>query len=393
MKATSTVRRILSLCVEGRRPRQPVRHLNLHGLLPSLMVGALCLQTGCPSGSQSKEGPGTDAGKDSPNRSASLAWDPVQAGEQNIIPVKVAPVSRTTYSEFADFFADVDAAERVVLKATAGGTVGALKGEEGDKVRKGQDLCAIDDREAETHARIASIEERLAKEAFDRNSKHFASETISKVELDRSELAWLRARNASIQADKALESARCRAPFDGVIIRRFITLHDDLPPGAPTLEIAQLNEVKVTLGIPETDLSTYKKGTPVTITADGISGTTWNGKIDRIGETVDPQDRTIEVEVRIPNEKLLLKPGLTVRARVEKYHREQAIVLPNDAVLTHGKNRVVMIAEGDRALKRAVEVISTNETHTLVGEGVTEGELVIISGQAVVVDGSPIKVL
>lgn len=358
-----------------------------------LVFLALCsglLLTGCPAGNGAAESGSAEKGE---TRSASMAWDPVKAGEQNTVPVKVAPVTRSTYSEFAEFFADVDAAERVTLKATAGGNVTQLKAEEGDRVRKGQELCAIDAREAETQARIASIEERLAKETFDRNTQHFASETISKVELDRSELAWLRARNATIQADKVLESARCRAPFDGVVIRKLITLHDDLPPGAPTLEIAQLTEVKVTLGIPETDLSTYEKGTPVSITADGLAGMSWTGKIDRIGETVDPQDRTISIEVRISNEKMQLKPGLTVRARVEKYHRENALVLPNDAVLTHGKTRVVMIAEGDRAVKRAVKVISTNETQTLIGEGVSEGELVITSGQAVVVDGSPIKVL
>lgn len=365
-------------------------HFVLSSPLMFLTLWSGFFLTGCPAGDDTAESGAANKGEAG---SSSLAWDPVKVGEQNTVPVKVAPVTRSTYSEFAEFFADVDAAERVTLKATAGGTVTQLKAEEGDRVRKGQKLCAIDALEAETQARITSIEERLAKETFDRNTKHFASETISKVELDRSELAWLRARNASIQADKVLDSAQCRAPFDGVVIRKHITLHDDLPPGAPTLEIAQLTEVKVTLGIPETDLSTYMRGTPVWITADGLAGMSWTGKIDRISETVDPKDRTIEVEVRIANEKLQLKPGLTVRARMEKYHKENALVLPNDAVLTHGKTRVVMIAEGERAVKRVVKVISTNETQTLISEGVAEGELVITSGQAVVVDGSPIKIL
>src|SRR5690625_3004403 len=223
------------------------------------------------------------------------------------------------------------ARESVMLKAEITGTVATIDFQEGTPVDKGKLLLKIDDSLLRAQLQEAQAKLTLKESQFARAQQLSSEGFISVQARDEvaSELAVARAQAALAQAQ--LDKTIIRAPFDGVLGFRHVSIGDYVSPGADLVRIEAIDPLFVEFQIPEQYMSMVKIGTPVILRFDAISGEFFPGQIDAIDPALDAQGRSLRLRARVPNPDGHLRAGMfaRVQAQVEQH---QAVMVPEAAI-------------------------------------------------------------
>ncbi|CAN0253019.1 unnamed protein product, partial [Phaeothamnion confervicola] len=172
------------------------------------------------------------------------------------------------------------------------------------------------------------------------------------------------ATRASLQAQSALQGyERVVAPFDGIITGRFVdegalikadtaanlTTSSASSTSTALFGIARLEAMRVMLAVPQSSSTQIRAGEPISIAVRELPNQKFPGKIARVSGALDPQTRTRQVEVRIPNPTGRLIPGMYASARLENVPSTGALRLPSTAVIIDAQgSRVAVVAQGQK---------------------------------------------
>jgi membrane fusion protein (multidrug efflux system) len=179
-------------------------------------------------------------------------------------------------------------------------------------------------------------------------------------------------------AEQALADTIVRAPYPGVITRRYVdegTMLSAQMGSAPVVQLMKTDVVEAVVEIPELNLPRVHPGTRARVRVDGVQSTI-EASVAVVNERVDAASRAFEVRIPIENAALTLKPGLFVRVELLPDPRE-ALVLPRSAVQGSESERFVFVAEADRAARRRVETRDLDATRVEVLSGLDAGERVL----------------
>lgn len=186
---------------------------------------------------------------------------------------------------------------------------------------------------------------------------------------------------------------RVKAPIDGVIASLHVDPGDFAVSGSPVARVVQLDPILVEASVGGRDLVHLEKGQEVRVHVDPYPGRTFVGRVESIEPAANPQTRLFGLRVQVENEDLALKPGMSGRISVTVDRREGAVAVPTEAVLTSGTSTYVYVVEGDRAIRRPVEVGLQYEGWTEVIQGVEPGATVVVSGHSLLSDGAPVTLM
>ena len=198
-------------------------------------------------------------------------------------------------------------------------------------------------------AEVAQYEARLdltrrnnsrAAELFDRKvaTARTRDEASTAVRTAEAELALSRAR---------LDKTRLNAPFEGVLGLRKVSLGDYVNPGQEIVNLEDLDPIKVDFRVPESALQLLKDGQAIEVQVDAFPGKTFRGEVYAINPLIDVQGRSVVVRARLPNTDGLLKPGLFARVGLIVDRRENAMLIPEQAVVPmEGRSTVFVVRNG-----------------------------------------------
>jgi membrane fusion protein (multidrug efflux system) len=144
--------------------------------------------------------------------------------------------------------------------------------------------------------------------------------------------------------------------------------------------------------VPEIFLGQVKDGQKVEIRVDAIPGRTFDGQIYAIDPVVDVNGRAIRLRAQVPNPELVLKPGLFARVKIVTDAREEALLVPEVAVMPEGTGKAVYVVEGGNARLTKVEIGKRLAGKVEITEGLTAGAQVVVAGQMRLRDGAPVDV-
>jgi RND family efflux transporter MFP subunit len=313
--------------------------------------------------------------------------------EQAAVAVRVTTLSPDTFVEYGEYYGKTKGLRQATLKCYTGGRVTHITAGPGDRVTKGQHLARIDAEKAQTRYETAVLNEKIAKDNYERTKKHVEAGNASQLQLDRQKLAWMNAKASRIEAQRMREGALAIAPFSGMITDRYIELYQDVAPNSPTFAIAQLSNMEVVVLVPEGDLFDVDPDDPATVHLPAIdSSRRWDARIETIARSAQPNTHKYRVTIRLDNPQYEIKPGLTARVRIALQHLDSQVVVPTDAIITSGIQHYVYVAQNDTAHKRIVETAESNETHTRITDGLRHGEEIIIAGQQRVKHNVPLSI-
>jgi multidrug efflux pump subunit AcrA (membrane-fusion protein) len=160
--------------------------------------------------------------------------------------------------------------------------------------------------------------------------------------------ADIAAQSSSLNlAERELRDTVIRAPFDGYVAERLVSLGQFVQPQTPVMRIVRLQPLKLTAEIPEKFGPWIETGRPISVHVDAFPDETFDGKVVRIGPSVNLKSRAFAIEGEVPNPDGRLKPGTFARVQITTDHVDRAITIPATAVQSrYGTNRVFVVHDG-----------------------------------------------
>ncbi|MBD3419220.1 MAG: efflux RND transporter periplasmic adaptor subunit [Chitinivibrionales bacterium] len=312
--------------------------------------------------------------------------------EQKAIPVVVATVKPSDFTIYGEYYGKISGIEEATLVCVTGGQVEKLRAKEGTKVKTGSSLGSIESARTENAYQMAMLSEKVAKGNWDRQKKHLEEGNASQLAVDQAELNWLNAKAARIQAAKARKGALCITPISGEVIARFIDLHQEVPPGTPTFTVAQLHKMKVSVGIPESEIEGVSEGSMAEVSFELYPDRTWEGTIKRLSRVLSSQKLTFDAEIHINNTDRALTSGTTAYVKLLRKKLSDKLVVPSEIILSDGTTKYIMAVEDGLAKRHNVIPGDADESLTIIKQGLPFGSKIIVENFHLVQDGSLVKV-
>ncbi len=315
------------------------------------------------------------------------------------ITVEVARVELMDLKDDTQAVGSLRSRQSVVLRPEVSGRVTQLNFRDGMRVRKGQLLVQLDDQLQRAQVRQSEAELSIAQANHKRNQDLAAQNFISQRSVDES-AANLQVAQARLALARAT-AARLRivAPFDGITGIRSVNVGDYLKDGADVVNVEDMDTVFVDFRLPERFQSRISRGQQASVELDALPGRKYSAVIQAIDPLIDSNGRSVGVRGCIDNRQLQLRPGMFARINAVFSERENALVIPEEAILPQGARQFVVkvISSADQenpiTQRVPVKVGMRSPGRVEILEGLTAGDTVVTAGhQRVQRDGTPVRV-
>jgi RND family efflux transporter MFP subunit len=293
----------------------------------------------------------------------------------------------------------------------------------GDHVEEGQVLATIETPEldaeldaarakrnaAAANVQVSEAEARFADSTYRRwkdspKGVVSAQETDDKKAGSESAEAKLTAARAQVslaqsEVDRLTAFQKFKqvtAPFKGTITERKIDIGNLVTAGStaattPLYRLIQDDPIRVFVDVPQNAAGAMKVGTAVDVVTTGSQSRAYSGTITRTSDAVDPQARTLQVEIDLANRDETLVPGLYVEAEFHLASGGEAEI-PAAALLFRTKGPQVAVLDGDRVAFRDVTIAEDNGTEVALASGVKPGDQVVLNISSQIGDGDAVVV-
>ena len=309
------------------------------------------------------------------------------------LPVKVAAVRSGTISEEISAVGTLLANESVIIRPEREGRIATIHFTEGQVVRKGEKLVSLDTAEIEAQLAAITSEANLNRSRLKRAEELHEKKFISAQALDdaREGMNQSAARQAEVKA--RLEKSTVLAPFEGVTGLRQVSPGAYVKAGQDVARLEGIGTLKLDFRVPELYLGKIKAGQEVQVRMDAFVTETFRGEIYAIEPAVDEQTRTVLLRARVPNPGARLKPGMFARVVLVLEVRENALILPEQALVPQGKERFVYRLADGKAQMTKIELGLRRPGEVEVLKGLAAGDTIIVDGQLRLRDGAAVTVL
>jgi membrane fusion protein, multidrug efflux system len=332
--------------------------------------------------------------------SASVPGGNGGSGPAGAPAVEVARVEVVQLTDDAQAVGSLRSRQGVVLKPEVSGRVTRLNFRDGDRVQKGQLLVQLDDQLTAAQVQQAQAELFIARANHKRNQELVAQNFIAQRAVDES-AANLQVAEAKLALAQAT-GARMRivAPFDGIAGIRSVNVGDYLKDGAEIVNIEDIDAIFVDFRLPERFQTKVQRGQRAVVEVDALPGRKFSAVLQAIDPAVDANGRSVAIRSCIDNRQLMLRPGMFARVTAVFGERENARVVPEEAIVPQaGRQYVYRLIDGpDQDAKTAqrveVKVGIRRPGRVEIIDGLRPGDLVITAGhQRVQKDGMPVRVV
>ncbi|MFM7025034.1 MAG: efflux RND transporter periplasmic adaptor subunit [Limnohabitans sp.] len=322
------------------------------------------------------------------------------AGGQKAPAVEVAKVELTTLVDEAQSVGSLRSRQGVMIRPEVAGRVKAILFAEGQRVNKGQLLVQLDDQLPAAQVAQARAEMSIAEANHNRNQDLVAQNFISKRTVDESAAALEVARAKYELAVATQQRLKIVAPFDGVTGLKQISVGDYLKDGADIVNIEDIDAVLVDFRLPERYQSRIRPGQKAQLNVDALPGRPFTALVQAVDPLIDANGRSVGLRGCIDNRQRQLRPGMFARVNTVFSVREQAMTVPEEAIVPQGgRSFVVRVVPGDKpdtlVAQRVVVKTGVRQPGKVeITEGLEAGDTVVTAGhQRLQKDGTPVRVI
>jgi len=322
-------------------------------------------------------------------------------------PVRMIEIGFGGVSGAREYPGTIKAAEQAELAFEVPGLIVELPAVQGQWVRRGQLLARLDARnyEAQRDADAASLE--AARADYQRYQELYAADAVTLQDLQFKQAQFEVAEARFRSSQKALEDTRLVAPFAGRVARRFVENYQNVVAKETVVLLNDDRRLEIVIAIPEADalvarVGSRQSGTPPPIEAEAtvsaFSERRFPAQLKEIATQADPVSRTFEVTFGFePPSDIMLVPGMTARMVVRRTGRAGTPTvqrLPANAVFSDddGRTSVWKVDPATMTVTQAtVELGAMLGSDVEVLGGLTDGDLVAVTGVANLREGDPVR--
>ncbi|MBV7440263.1 efflux RND transporter periplasmic adaptor subunit [Weeksellaceae bacterium TAE3-ERU29] len=332
--------------------------------------------------------------------------------------VKAITVKDTVYRHFIKIQANIETEQDVQVTPEYGGVLNLLV-KEGQYVKRGQLIARISDGglsdqlnqakisvdQAKSQLQQAEIQRDLAKTTFMKQqslwNKKIGSEIQylqAKTNYETSEKSVIAARQQVQAAQKGvsgvnsqLAKTQLRAPFSGRVEQIITQSGQVVGPGMPVIRLVNPSDIRLKAYVPESYISNIGPGTLAEIYVPSLDET-FTSKVSRVSSSINPANRSFEVEVKVPDSDAKLKPNSNAQLSLNDYTAEKAIVLNVSAIRHDAKGAYVYVVENEKAKKSYVTIGEESNGMVEIEGGIQTGEVVITEAPSKLEEGNNVKI-
>jgi membrane fusion protein, multidrug efflux system len=342
---------------------------------------------------QNKPAPSADAAK--PAASAGAASGPAKPAA-----VEVAKVTAMTLVDETQAVGSLRSRQGVMLRPEVGGRVKHIFFTDGQRVRKGQVMVQLEDQLQQAQVTQAKAELSIAEANHKRNQELVTQNFISKRSLDESGAALEVSRAKLALAEATLQRLKVLAPFDGITGLKQVNVGDYLKDGADIVNVEDLDAVLLDFRLPERFQAKIRAGQKAQLTLDALPGRPFTAIVQAVDPLIDANGRSVGVRGCIDNRQQQLRPGMFARVNAVFGARENALVIPEEAIIPQGgRTFVVKVVPGEQADTFVSERVTVKVGLRQPGkveilEGLAAGDTVVTAGhQRLQKDGTAVRVV
>ena len=297
------------------------------------------------------------------------------------MPVEAQPVTVGELVRTIEAVGTLRANESVILRPEVQGRVEQILFDEGQPVKSGQPMVQLDD--DQYRAELAeAIANRDLSDANHRRTEELIKRKVASVTDRDKAYAELQANEARVALKReALSKMTLSAPFDGIAGLREVSVGDVVTPGQNLMHVVDIDPIKVDFRVPELYVESVATGQQLAVTLDAFPGERFRGEVYAIDPQIDVKGRSILIRATVPNSEGRLRPGLFARVELALKRFDDAITVPEEAIVPQGdKQLVYRISEGKAEIV-PVKLGIRRATMVQVLEGLKPGDVVITAGQ------------
>jgi len=329
-----------------------------------------------------------------------------------------------TITNWDEYPAHLEAVDTVEIRSRVAGYLESIHFRDGSDVRAGQLLFVIDPKPYEAELERTRAERRraetqleLARNDFERAQRLRESRAIAEEEYDArakavrtAEDALAAARAAETAAELNLTYTRITAPLDGRIGRRLVAVGNMIQgsttfPGTLLATLVSLDPIHAYFEIPEDTFQRYRAvlpglgqpgadPVPCELGPGGEAGFPHRGHVDFVDNQADPRTGTVRLRAVFPNPDRGLLPGMFARIRLPVERLEDALLIPEAAILSEQTRKFVYVVNADGVVEpRPVELGRAHGRQRIVRSGLRPGDAVVVTGLLMLRPGVKVQVV
>ena len=305
------------------------------------------------------------------------------------LPIEVARVVTRSVRSVVEAVGTTRASQSVDVVTTVSGRIAEIHFEAGQRVKQGDFLVSLDD--APERAAVAEAEALLeeARLHFERGRQLALKQTMAQAQIDELRAQHLVAKARLDNAASRLRDREVRAPFDGVVGLRNVSLGAWVDDKTVITTLDALSPLEIEFSVPEVFFSEIGPGTPVLAASDAFPDRDIHGSVKTVDSRIDPVTRSFRVRAEIDNPGSLLPAGLFATvAIILKQH--VGLLVPEQAVVTEGRSSFVFRIADNVARRVTVRLGQRVFGEVEILEGLAEGDVVATTGLQRLRDGAPV---
>ena len=305
-----------------------------------------------------------------------------------------------------EIIGNLRASDAIDVTSEVNGIITEIKFTEGQAIKKGNILFLLDAsiekaeisiQKADVNRWTALLErrQRLARSAEKLSeTKNIARTRLDQLLTDETEaLAQLQIAKAALQiAERRFYKKIVRAPFNGIVGLKLKSIGEYLEPGEVITSLDSIDPIELDFEVPESAISALEIGAEINAFTRAWGNEVFSGIVKSINTRVNLESRSITVRAKINNTNLKLKPGMFMIVKLPVVTHKNAIIIPEEAVLTDGTLRTVYVIKDGITNSKAVKLGQRLPGEVEVLEGISSDAIVITGGIQKVRDGSKVTI-
>src|SRR5436190_6598460 len=327
-----------------------------------------------------------------PTATGTVSTAPKSGGASSAVAVEAVKVAVQPMPQSITAVGSLRSDESITVRPEVAGRISEILFQEGQRVARGATLIRLDPaiNKAEVEQGRANL--KLAQSKYDRAVDLAKSNFISGQARDEAENN-LRVAEAGVQlAEARLAKMEIKAPFAGVIGLRVVSVGDYAKEGSDIVNLESIDPLKVDFRVPEVYLKQIQVGQTLNVALDAMPGKTFDGKVFAVNPLVDAAGRAIVIRAVVRNPDTSLRPGMFARVRLFTRELQDALVIPEQAIVPQGDEQFVFKVIDGRAVRVKVQVGQRRDGKVEIVKGVDATDMIVTAGHLKIRDGVPVTI-
>ena len=322
------------------------------------------------------------------------------------VPVKTVAVEQRLVSEQIALIGTTEAAAESLVAAEVSGIVGTFRVKEGDFVKAGALLARLKDKELTLKLKGAiAAREKIranlenAERELSRAKKLKNSNTIADSKYEEALYKQQALSQGLIESEAEIEYLRYQiqqkkilAPFSGYVAQEHTQIGEWVNAGGPIVTLLDLSSVRITVDMPERYMVMLNDQGDVSARVKSLGKDFATGKIVAVLPEGNPDARTFAVKISLPNPDMRIKSGMEAMVRFNLSEKKEALIVPKDAIVTAGKDRMVYIVRQNQAFPVPVKIKGYYDGNAGVEGPLQPQEEVVIRGNERLRPGQSVQI-